>query len=204
MLDLSTKGIAIIVAAITVSAVALGIGYAMNYSGSTNNSSGTAYVKYVAIEIDGDSPSAINNTFHFAAPKYFADTIISSSNVTTYRHAAYEETSQAVELHITGANTVNLNVDAKLTSALPTNVTASIQLYSSVEDQDAHVISDPIGGPKSLTTDGFNDPWELICGKYYFCTVTLSIPADAQLDPANNHIDLDVTFTASSTIETED
>ena len=204
MIEASTKSIAIIVAAITVSVSILGLGYAMNYSGSTSASSDTFYVKYVVIEVDGDSPSAITNTFYFPAPKYFADTTISDSTVTTYRHASYNGTSQAVELHITGANTTNLDVDAKLTRSLPANVTATIQLYSSVENDGAHVISDAIGSAKDLTTEGFDDLWELVCGSYYYCMVTLSIPTSAQLDPTNTHIDLDVTFTASATIETED
>ena len=192
MADVHMKALAIIVAITAASAIAIGAGYAINFTGTTSASSHDYEVHYVVVVVDNNASGSLTNTFHFNGPKYYTDTEIPGS--TTYRTVDYNETSQAVAISFTGANTVNITMNVKLTQALPSGSSATLQFYNGPTAE-----AQTVGNPVTLSTGGSDVSVALSCSSTYYCKVTVDIPGQSGLVSAPSAFDLDITFTASAT-----
>ncbi len=188
MADAQVKAMAIIFAIAAVSAAFIGAGYAFDYYGTTTSHSQDIDVKYVVVEVNGNTSGSLINTFHFLGPAYYTDTSVPGS--TTYRTVDHNETSQAVQIRVTGANTTSVTMSVKLANSLPSGATAKIQFYNADQSQTV--------GPETTITTTDTNVTALTVGTIYYCKVTLSIAGQTTFNPTSSDIDLDVTFTASA------
>lgn len=185
-MDAQCKAITVIAVLMITSALFIGAGYAFDYFGTTSSSPQTVDVKYVVVEIDGNTSGSLTDTFHFSGPKYFTDTHI--PGVTKYRTVDYSEASQAASVIVNGANTISVTMKVNLTQALPAGAIVKLQFYNS--DQSVTV------GPQVTLTTAESTVTTLTCGTIYYCKVTVDIAGQTDLNSPPSSFDLDVTFMA--------
>ena len=186
-MGIQTKVTVVIAVIAAVVIVSVSAGYAWDYYGTTASSgSKTAEVKYVVVEMDNNTSSVLHNTFHFSGPGYYADTSVPGS--TTYRTIDYSETSQAVQVRITGANTDSVTMKVALVQTLPSGTTAKLQFYNS--NQSATV------GPEVVLSTTESTVTTLTLDTIYYCKVTVESEGQINLSSPPSAFDLDITFTA--------
>jgi len=181
----SREAVAILSVAIVVAMAFVGVGYGLEYSGSSINSDNSLNVTYMQFKLN----DADTCTFVFDDITYYRDraadgTITYKSTKTT--GFAPESESFPMKLKIVGIGATNVDTEAKVKLAeIPKSTvsevpvaTIKLQIYSEYTDAEHNT---PYGDPIVLTddtddTDGyFVIPNGLKTDKDYWCIITVEL-----------------------------
>ena len=184
-------------ALISVAAVVIlafvGVGYGIEYSGSTLNSNNYITTTYMEFELDGTNTS----TFVIPDITYYRDR--TPDGTVTYRVVGGESEPMQVRIAGTGAAAGNAQAFVKLAEGL-SEAGLSMQFYY----DDNGECGDACGDLLTLTTnyiqieDPLIEDGLLKIGKTYWCTVTVTITNATMTSNLSDTLSFDVVYYATA------
>ena len=177
----SRETIAVLSVTLIVAMAFVGVGYGLEYSGSSLNSNNSLNVTYMQFKLN-DTDTC---TFVFDDITYYrdraADGTITYKATTTTGYAPESQTSNVpMKLWIDGVGATEVDTVAQVKLAeIPTSTvsdqpvaTIKLQIYTAYTDAEHNT---PYGNPITLTDEYITIPGGLKTDQNYWCTITVEL-----------------------------
>jgi len=193
----SNHAVAFAIVAIVL-ASAVGVGFALDYTGTTTSSSQDVQIHYMVIEIDGNGSGRLNDAFHFTSaaskPNFYADIVVGNgSSTTNYRTVETVNISTEVHFEITAANTAECTLSAQLTE-IKDGMTVYLMFYENEACSGTPAFEQQI-------STGETDIGTFTCNHDYWCKAKVVLESHNYGSEKPTALPVNITFKATAELQ---